>query len=102
MGLPQVLTSDQGGEFVNKLNDELMKILGIKHHLTTAYHPRVPICYGIAMYILLINVLQHTQSCIMHFDFPTHLHCIMMLCTISYCRQMALTRGSTRPCKTCL
>ena len=25
MGLPQVLTSDQGGEFVNKLNDELMK-----------------------------------------------------------------------------
>ena len=41
MGLPQVVTSDQGKEFVNKLNDDLMKLLGIKHCLTTAYHPQV-------------------------------------------------------------
>ena len=41
MGLPQVLTSDQGKEFVNQLNDELMDALGITHHLTTAYHPQV-------------------------------------------------------------
>ena len=33
MGLPQVLTSDNGGEFVNKLNDELMKVLGIRSRL---------------------------------------------------------------------
>ena len=55
MGLPQVLTSDNGGEFVNKLNDELMKVLGIRHHLTTAYHPQVRRChnaiFGIAMYL---------------------------------------------------
>ena len=41
MGLPQVLTTDQGGEFVNELNDEIMKRLGINHRLTTPYHPQV-------------------------------------------------------------
>ena len=41
MGLPLVLTSDQGGEIVNKLNDELMKVLDIRHHLITAYRPQV-------------------------------------------------------------
>ena len=41
MGLPQVLTTDQGKEFINQLNDEVMKLLGIRHHLITAYHPEV-------------------------------------------------------------
>uniref|UniRef100_A0A1X7TKA8 Integrase catalytic domain-containing protein n=1 Tax=Amphimedon queenslandica TaxID=400682 RepID=A0A1X7TKA8_AMPQE len=40
MGLPHVVTSDQGGEFVNNLNNELMKCLRIRHHLTIAYHPQ--------------------------------------------------------------
>jgi hypothetical protein len=29
MGLPYVVTTEQGGEFVNKLNKELMSKLGI-------------------------------------------------------------------------
>ena len=41
MGIPKILTTDQGSEFKNNLNDEMMKLLGIKHHLTTAYHPQV-------------------------------------------------------------
>ena len=41
MGLPAVITTDQGSEFKNQLNDEMMKILNIKHHLITAYHPQV-------------------------------------------------------------
>ena len=40
MGLPAVITTDQGTEFKNKLNDELMKIFNIDHRLTTAYHPQ--------------------------------------------------------------
>ena len=35
-GLPQVLTTDQGTEFCNQLNEELIRSLGIQHHVTTA------------------------------------------------------------------
>ena len=41
MGLPSVLTTDQGKEFKNNLNKELMKKLRIKHHLITPYHLQV-------------------------------------------------------------
>lgn len=38
-----MLTTDQGTEFKNSLNKEMMQLLGIKYHLTTAYHPQVVI-----------------------------------------------------------
>ena len=41
MGLPRVITTDQGREFNNKLNRELMKQLNIEHRLTTPYRPQV-------------------------------------------------------------
>ena len=40
IGLPAVITTDQGTEFKNKLNDELMKTFNIDHRLTTAYYPQ--------------------------------------------------------------
>ena len=40
MGLPAVITSDQGREFHNALNKQLMTEFGIDHQLTTAYHPQ--------------------------------------------------------------
>ena len=40
MGLPAIVTTDQGSEFHNKVNRELMKVFGIDHRLTTAYHPQ--------------------------------------------------------------
>ena len=40
MGLPAVLTSDQGREFHNAVNKELMQTFGIDHRLTTPYHPQ--------------------------------------------------------------
>ncbi len=39
-GLPKVVTSDQGREFNNELNTELMELLGIDYRLTTPYHPQ--------------------------------------------------------------
>ena len=45
MGLPKVVTSDQGTECNNKLDRELMKLLNIEHRLTTAYHPQVIYIY---------------------------------------------------------
>ena len=41
MGLPQVVVSDQGREFNNQLDTEMMTLLGINRRLTTAYHPQV-------------------------------------------------------------
>ena len=49
MGIPRVITTDQGKEFNNSLNKELMKTLQIKQRLTTAYHPQVT-------YILIIKI----------------------------------------------
>jgi transposase InsO family protein len=44
MGLPRVLTSDNGKEFKNALDDEMAKLLGIKRLFTTPYHPQVHQC----------------------------------------------------------
>ena len=45
MGIPKVITSDQGSEFNNKLNDEFMERLKIEHRLTTPYHPQVSVFF---------------------------------------------------------
>ncbi len=41
MGFPKLVTSDQGSEFKNKLDKEMMKLMEIKRHYTTPYHPQV-------------------------------------------------------------
>ena len=40
MGIPHVITSDQGSGFNNAMNAELMRSMGTDHRLTTAYHPQ--------------------------------------------------------------
>ena len=39
MGISKVVTSDQGTEFNNQLNNEFMKVLNIDHCLSMPYHP---------------------------------------------------------------
>ena len=34
------LTSDQGREFVNSLNEKLFEIAGVEHRVSSAYHPQ--------------------------------------------------------------
>ena len=45
MGIPKVVTSDQGTEFNNQLNEEFMRLLNniIDHRLSTPYHPQVSV-----------------------------------------------------------
>ena len=38
MGLPFVVTTDQGSEFCNHVHEDFMNVFGIQHRLTTAYH----------------------------------------------------------------
>ena len=61
MGLPRVLTSDQGSEFNNELNKELMTLMKIDHRLTTAYHPQVSLCVHVWWY-MLITLMVWVQS----------------------------------------
>ena len=39
-GLPDKIISDQGPQFTSKAFTELLKLLGIKSALSTAYHPQ--------------------------------------------------------------
>ena len=41
MGIPKVLTSDNGSEFRKDLEMRLAKALGVKRIYTTPYHPQV-------------------------------------------------------------
>ena len=59
MGLPRVITSDQGREFNNHLNKQLMTTLNIKHRLTTAYHPQV------GLYKWGLNCFANETFCVM-------------------------------------
>ena len=39
-GIPSKVQSDQGREFINSLNDDLFQSTGVKHIVSTAYHPQ--------------------------------------------------------------
>lgn len=39
-GCCEVLISDQGREFVNSVKNELFKLSGTQHRITSAYHPQ--------------------------------------------------------------
>ncbi len=37
---PQTIITDQGREFCNSLNEELMRLYGGRHRVTSPYHPQ--------------------------------------------------------------
>jgi len=39
-GCPRIQINDQGLEFLNSLNDELSRLTGTQHRVTSAYHPQ--------------------------------------------------------------
>ena len=67
MGLCRVVTSDQGKEFNNKLNAELMKLLGIDHRLTTPYHPQVRISNSSVYFTCIIIQAQTIRNMLTKF-----------------------------------
>ena len=39
-GCCEVIISDQGSKFVNKVKEELQQLTGTEHHVTSTYHPQ--------------------------------------------------------------
>ncbi len=39
-GCAETVISDQGREFMNRLSEQLFKLTGTKHNVTSAYHPQ--------------------------------------------------------------
>ena len=39
-GVAEVIISDQGREFVNQINEELFRLTGTDHRISSAYHPQ--------------------------------------------------------------
>lgn len=40
MGLPVVITTDQGKEFHNQFDKQMMQAFGVTYRMTTPYHPQ--------------------------------------------------------------
>ena len=57
MGLCKVNTSDQGTEFNNNLNRELMQLLQIDLPLTAAYHPQACVHVDINTFSPCLHIL---------------------------------------------
>ena len=38
-GVAKIVMSDQGQEFVNRVNEELFKLCGTDHRISAVYHP---------------------------------------------------------------
>jgi len=86
MGLPEVIVSDNGGEFHNELDNQLCSLLNINRRLTTPYHPQVEYFVYVDLYI---NIIANVYVCLSLFIHN------------NYHRQMVLMKGGTRPYRTC-
>ena len=82
MGIPKLLTSDNGSEFRNDLEMRLAKALGVKRIYTTPYHPQV------------------SQYLSAHFTISLFLTCtVILLCFLYYINQFFSTYSLTAPAR---
>ena len=58
MGLPTLLTTDQGKEFRNQLDRKIMSLLGVKRHLVTPYHPQVMQSLSFSRLVVIFTFIQ--------------------------------------------
>ena len=96
MGIPAVITTDQGKEFKNKLNDEVMKTFNIDHRLTTAYHPQANGLDERFNQTLTNSIVKYVESD--HKNWDAHLDQVVFAYTIQQYR----SPPNTHPFRLCL
>ena len=71
----EVIISDQGREFVNKVKEELLQLTGTEHRVTSAYHPQsngLTERFNQTLQTALIKVVNDTQD-----DWDEHLSSVL-------------------------
>lgn len=63
-----MVTSDQGSEFNNSVNRELMGLLNIDYRLTTPYHPQVSTIIPFKICIVCMHVIYQANGLIERFN----------------------------------
>lgn len=74
-GCAETVISDQGREFVNNLSQQLFKLTGTKHNVTSAYHPQSNgLCERVNQTLerALLKVVNQEQS-----DWDTYLDAVL-------------------------
>ena len=75
MGCCKVLISDQGREFVNEVNDELLHLTGTDHRIAPAYHPQTNGLierFNQTLQVSLVKLINNSQN-----DWDEHLPAVL-------------------------
>jgi len=83
-GVPRIIVSDRGKEFLNSVMKDLTELMGITHNATSAYHPQTNAqaeTYNKTMIRYLSAMLENDQTLdwemmlpMMMFSYNTHVH----------------------------
>ena len=74
-GCANIIISDQGQEFVNKVEEDLLRLTGTEHRLTSAYHPQsngLTERFNQTLQTALLKLVNDTQT-----DWDEHLPAIL-------------------------
>ena len=96
-GCCEVIISDQGREFVNKLEEELLRLTGTDHRVTSAYHPQtngLTERFNQTLQAALVKVINDTQD-----DWDEHLPAILFAYRTSLQKATQLTPFELMYCR---
>ena len=88
-GCCEVVISDQGREFVNQVQDELCRLTGTEHRVTSAYHPQtngLTERFNQTLQTALLKVVNETQT-----DWDEHLPAVLFAYRTSQQKATKLT-----------
>ena len=96
-GCCEVVISDQGREFVNQIQDELYRLTGTKHRVTSAYHPQtngLTERFNQTLQTALLKLVNDTQT-----DWDEHLPAVLFAYRTSQQKATQLTPFEVMFCR---